>query len=93
MRKIYAILLLISLVCNAYLLSAYSNNIEVGKIHKVIVKESKEGNQTKVSENTSMFVIDFVGRINKCDTFLWAVSENKKEIKYTIWFEKNINNN
>ena len=87
MRKTYAIFLLISLICNAYLLSAYSE-MKVGEIHRVIVKESKDGQQTQVSENTSMFVMDFIARINKCDTFLWAVSENKREIKYTIWFAK-----
>jgi hypothetical protein len=87
MRRVYATFLLVSLVCNAYLLSANSE-MQVGKVHKVIVKELKDGNSTQVSENTSLFVMDFVGRINQCDTFLWAVSENNREIKYTIWFAK-----
>jgi hypothetical protein len=87
MRRLYAILLLLSLLTNVYLLSTMSE-IQVGKVHKVIVKENNHGDQTKVSENTTMFVIDFIERIKRCDTFLWAVSENNKEIKYTIWFAK-----
>jgi|694.fasta_scaffold97349_2 isocitrate/isopropylmalate dehydrogenase len=90
MRNLYAILLLLSLVCNAYLLSMCSDP-KPSNAHKVIVKENKEGlyiKNTSVSEDTTMFVVDFMSRINECDTFLWAVSENKKEIKYTIWFAK-----
>jgi hypothetical protein len=90
MRNIYAILLLLSLLCNAYLLSMCSEP-KPGDAHKVVVKENKEGpyaKKTSVSEDTTMFVVDFMSRINECDTFLWAVSENKKEIKYTIWFAK-----
>jgi hypothetical protein len=90
MRNIYATLLLLSLLCNAYLLSMCSEP-KPGDAHKVVVKENKEGSYSKntsVSEDTTMFVVDFMSRINECDTFLWAVSENKKEIKYTIWFAK-----
>jgi hypothetical protein len=89
MRNIYAILLLLSLLCNAYLLSVCSEP-KPGDAHKVVVKENKGpySKNTSVSEDTTMFVVDFMSRINECDTFLWAVSENKKEIKYTIWFAK-----
>lgn len=87
MRKLYALLLLVSLLFNVYVLTLFSDS-SVGQVHKVVVKEAKDGSQTKVSENTSMFVVDFIGRINRCDTFLWAVSENRKEVKYTIWFAK-----
>ena len=90
MRNLYATLLLLSLISNAYLLSMCSDP-KPSNAHKVIVKENKEGAYIKnasVSEDTTMFVVDFMSRINKCDTFLWAVSESKKEIKYTIWFAK-----
>ena len=90
MRNIYAILLLFSLVCNACLLSMCSDP-NPSNAHKVVVKEHK-GSETagpNVSEDTTMFVLNFMSRINECDTFLWNVSENKKEIKYTIWFAKN----
>jgi hypothetical protein len=91
MRNLYAILLLVSLVCNAYLL-ARDSDPKPERAHKVIVKEHKdvggEIRKTNVSEDTTMFVVDFMSRINECDTFLWDVSENKREIKYTIWFAK-----
>jgi len=87
MRNLYATLLLLSLVCNAYLLTANSE-MKVGEVHRVIVKDHKDGKSTQVSENTTMFVLDFMARINQCDTFLWAVSENDREVKYTIWFAK-----
>lgn len=89
MRNLYAILLLLSLVSNAYLLSMCSEPKPINA-HKVVVKENKGPyiKNTSVSEDTTMFVVDFMSRINECDTFLWAVSENKKEIKYTIWFAK-----
>ena len=91
MRNIYAILLLLSLLCNAYLLSMCSDP-KPSNAHKVVVKD-KEGHaeikDVKVSEDTTTFVLDFMSRISECDTFLWSVSENRKEIKYTIWFAKN----
>ena len=91
MRNLYAILLLLSLVCNAYLISIGSDP-KPSNAHRVIVKEHKDGGKeirkTAVSEDTTMFVLDFMSKINECDTFLWSVSENNKEIKYTIWFAK-----
>jgi len=60
----------------------------------VIVSEKAKENSNQslndviVSQDTTSFVVDFISKINQCDTFLWSVSENRKEIKYTIWFEK-----
>jgi hypothetical protein len=94
MKNLYAILLLVSLVCNAYLLSRDAEPRPT-RAHRVIVKEHKEGGgdirKTAVSEDTTMFVVDFISRINECDTFLWDVTENKREIRYTIWFAKEEN--
>ena len=60
MRKTYAIFLLISLICNAYLLSAYSE-MKVGEIHRVIVKESKDGQQTFYGMSVSVVMQQLSG--------------------------------
>ena len=92
MKNFHTYILITSLFLNVFLAfrtSDYYKPVDV-KIVKVVHKES--AGQTNavlpVSEDTTSFVIDFISKIDQCDTFLWSVSENNKEVKYTIWFAK-----
>ena len=87
MKNFLYFALFLSLILNLFLLSQYYS--EPTKINTVKVLNHKEVERGFVSEDTSMFVFDFMSKINQCETFLWSVSENRKEIKYTIWFAKN----
>jgi hypothetical protein len=90
MKNFYTYLLIISLFLNVFLAfrtSDYYKPADV-KIVKVVHKEGQSNTALPVSEDTTSFVIDFISKINQCDTFLWSVSENNKEVKYTIWFAK-----
>lgn len=89
MKNFQSYLLIASLFLNVFL-AFRTNDYKPSniKIVKVNHKEGLAGMPQKVSENTTDFVIDFVSKIDQCDTFLWTVSESNKEIKYTIWFSK-----
>jgi len=104
MKNFYTYLLILSLFLNVLLAFETSDfkpsDVKVVKVvhnsnqpvNNVIVsvdtKENQSLNDVIVSKDTTSFVVDFISKINQCDTFLWSVSENRKEIKYTIWFEK-----
>ena len=91
MKNFHTYILIVSLFLNvilAFRTSDYYKPADV-KIVKVVNKESSgQSSVVPVSEDTTSFVIDFVSKINQCDTFLWSVSENNREVKYTIWFAK-----
>ena len=92
MKTFHVYILIASLFLNVFLAFRTSDYYKPAnvKVVKVMVKE----NQTQpsvvmaASEDTTSFIVDFVSKIYQCDTFLWTVSENNKEIKYTIWFAK-----
>lgn len=92
MKNFHTYILITSLFLNvilAFRTSDYYKPADV-KIVKVVHKEGsgQSGAVLPVSEDTTSFVIDFISKINQCDTFLWSVSENNREVKYTIWFAK-----
>jgi hypothetical protein len=90
MKEFYTYILITSLFLNVFLAfrtSDYYKPSDV-KIVKVVHKEGQSNAVFPVSEDTTSFVIDFISKINQCDTFLWSVSENNREVKYTIWFAK-----
>jgi hypothetical protein len=90
MKEFHTYILIASLFLNVFLAfrtSDYYKPADV-KIVKVVHKEGQSNAILPVSEDTTSFVIDFISKINQCDTFLWSVSENNKEVKYTIWFAK-----
>lgn len=91
MKNFHTYILITSLFLNVFLAFRTSDYYKPSDVK--LVKVTKEGqDQTgsviPVSEDTTSFVIDFISKIDQCDTFLWSVSENSKEIKYTIWFAK-----
>ena len=54
-----------------------------------LIKNNKEVNRKDaISDDTTLFVLNFSSHISECEKFLWTFSENKEEIKYTIWFAK-----
>lgn len=94
MKNFNGYILIISLFLNVFLAfrtSYYYESANV-KIVEVVHREnldlSTASVTTHMSEDTTSFVIDFVSKIDQCDTFLWTVSENNREIKYSIWFAK-----
>jgi hypothetical protein len=90
MKEFHTYILIASLFLNVFLAfrtSDYYKPADV-KIVKVVHKEGQSNAILPVSEDTTSFVIDFISKINQCDTFLWSVSENNREVKYTIWFAK-----
>jgi hypothetical protein len=92
MKNFHTYILIVSLFLNvilAFRTSDYYKPADI-KIVKVVHKEQPGQSNAvlPVSEDTTSFVIDFISKIDQCDTFLWSVSENNKEVKYTIWFAK-----
>ena len=90
MKEFYTYILITSLFLNVFLAFRTSDYYKPADVNivKVVHKEGQSNAVLPVSEDTTSFVIDFVSKINQCDTFLWSVSENNREVKYTIWFAK-----
>jgi hypothetical protein len=90
MKNFQSYILITSLLLNVFLAFKTSDYYKPPnvKVVKVVHKEGSTVTSQQVSENTTDFVINFISKIDCCDTFLWTVSENTKEIKYTIWFAK-----
>jgi len=90
MKEFYTYILITSLFLNVFLAFRTSDYYKPADINivKVVHKEGQSTAVLPVSEDTTSFVIDFISKINQCDTFLWSVSENNREVKYTIWFAK-----
>jgi len=86
MKNLATYLLICSLIFNLFLLLRPD---DIQKPVRVVrVKTQDVDPSGGVSEDTTSFVLDFASKISECDTFLWSVSENSKQVKYTIWFEK-----
>jgi hypothetical protein len=94
MKKIYPALCLLSLLLNIYFLyelgeSNTSHNMNYKKANSEWIKNNKEvKRKDAISDDTTMFVLNFSSHLTECDKFLWTVSEHPEEIKYTIWFAK-----
>jgi len=94
MKKIYPILCLLSLLLNIYFLYEFgenrtSHNMNYKKANIELIKNNREVNRKDaISDDTTLFVLNFSSHISECEKFLWTFSENKDEIKYTIWFAK-----
>jgi hypothetical protein len=92
MKNFNTYILITSLFLNVFLAFKNSDYYKPAGVKIVKVVHKEQSGQTSavlpVSEDTTSFVIDFISKIDQCDTFLWSVSENNKEIKYTIWFAK-----
>lgn len=94
MRKIYPALCLLSLLLNIYFLyelgeNNTNHNMNYKKANSELIKNNKEvKRKDAISDDTTMFVLNFSSHLTECDRFLWTVSEHPEEIKYTIWFAK-----
>lgn len=92
MNKLYQILLLLSLLLNIYFLYRWddtSHSMSYKKANSELIKNNKEvKRKDAISDDTTMFVLNFSSHISECEKFLWTVSEHPEEIKYTIWFAK-----
>jgi hypothetical protein len=92
MNKLYQILLLLSLLLNIYFLFRWEESphtMNYKKANSELIKNNKEvRRRDAISDDTTMFVLNFSSHISECETFLWTFSEDKDEIKYTIWFAK-----
>jgi hypothetical protein len=92
MNKLYQILLLLSLLLNIYFLFSVEESAHVmdySTANSELIKNNKEVNRKDaISDDTTLFVLNFSSHISECEKFLWTFSEDKDEIKYTIWFAK-----
>lgn len=92
MIKSYQILLLLSLLLNIYFLFRWEESphtMNYKKANSELIKNNKEVNRKDaISDDTTLFVLNFSSHISECETFLWTFSESPDEIKYTIWFAK-----
>lgn len=92
MKDFHTYILITSLFLNVFFAFRTSDYYKPSNVKVVKVSHQKEEldktKATGVSDDTTSFVLDFISKIDQCDTFLWSVSENNREIKYTIWFSK-----
>ena len=91
MKKAYPYITIASLLLNIYLLFSASEITKPYGVKTVKVAHSDQEGRPEVSEDTTVFLMDFASNIAKCETFLWTSSENRREIKYVIWFSKKPN--
>lgn len=92
MKKLYPALCLLSLLLNIYFLYQWDDSAHTLNYKKANIEWIKNNKEVKrkdaISDDTTMFVLNFSSHISECEKFLWTVSEHPEEIKYTIWFAK-----